>query len=178
MVTTKNDMAQWKIAKQFENREVRKGYLAIAHGTPQLTADRINAPLGVHPRIREKYAVRPETGKKSTTFYEVLEAFQGYSFLKLTPRTGRTHQIRVHLSHIKHPIIADTLYGGKIVYPWQLQYADPTIQEPVISRCALHAWTLEFKHPATEQMVKFEAPLPDDMQTALDMLRKHRSDKA
>jgi len=176
MAATKNDMAQWKIAKQFENREVHKEYLAIAHGTPQLHADRINAPLGVHPRIREKYAVRPETGKESTTFYEVLEDFQGFSLLKLTPKTGRTHQIRVHLSHIKHPIIADDMYGGKLVYPWQLQNAaEPVVQEPVISRCALHAWTLEFKHPTTEHMVKFEAPLPDDMQTALDMLRKYRS---
>jgi 23S rRNA pseudouridine1911/1915/1917 synthase len=175
MVSTKNDMAQWKIAKQFENREVNKAYLAIAHGAPQLHADRINAPLGVHPRMREKYAVRPETGKKSTTFYEVLEAFQGFCLLKLTPTTGRTHQIRVHLSHIKHPIIADDMYGGKLVYPWQLQNAESTVQEPIIARCALHAWTLEFKHPTSQQMVKFEAPLPDDMQTALDMLREYRS---
>lgn len=175
MVATKNDKAQWKIAKQFEKREVSKAYLAIVHGTPQLTADRINAPLGVHPRIREKYAVRPDTGKPSTTFYEVLEAFRGYSLLKLTPKTGRTHQIRVHLSHVKHPIIADDMYGGKLVYPWQLQDADQAVQEPVISRCALHAWTLAFKHPKTEEVVEFEAPLAEDMQSALDMLRKYRS---
>ena len=176
MVATKNDQAQWKIAKQFEDRQVEKTYLAIVHGTPQLTADRINAPLGVHPRIREKYAVRPDTGKASTTLYEVLAAFQGFSLLKLTPKTGRTHQIRVHLSHLKHPIIADDMYGGKLVYPWQLQNAEPVIQEPVISRCALHAWTLAFTHPTTEQVVEFEAPLPADMQAALDMLREYRSD--
>lgn len=174
MVVAKNNIAQWRIARQFEQRVVSKRYLAIVHGTPELTADRINAPLGIHPREREKYAVLSETGKESITFYEVLEEFRGYSLLKLKPKTGRTHQIRVHLSHIKHPIVGDETYGGKLVYPWQLADTEPATQEPVISRCALHAWTLEFKHPTTEKMVKFEAPLPQDMQTMLDELRKHR----
>jgi 23S rRNA pseudouridine1911/1915/1917 synthase len=139
MVVTKNDIAQWKIAKQFENRQIKKNYLAIVHGTPELTADRINAPLGTHPRVREKYAIRPEIGKDSITFYEVLEAFLGFSLIKLSPKTGRTHQIRVHLSYIKHPIVADDMYGGKLVYPWQLADGEPTVQEPVINRVALHA---------------------------------------
>ncbi len=176
MVVTKNDTAQWKIAKQFERRQVKKTYLAIVHGTPELTADRINAPLGVHPKVREKYAIRPEVGKEAITFYEVLESFRGFSLLKMTPKTGRTHQIRVHLSYIKHPIVADDMYGGKLVYPWQLADAEPAVQEPVISRVALHASTLEFKHPTTDEMVKFEAPLPEDMQNLLDMLRKYRRD--
>ncbi len=142
--------------------------------TPELTADRINAPLGIHPKMREKYAIRPENGKEAITFYEVFESFRGFSLLKLTPRTGRTHQIRVHLSYIKHPIVADDMYGGKFVYPCQLQDTEPAVEEPIINRCALHAWTLEFKHPATSEMVKFEAPLPEDMQNLLDMLRKYR----
>jgi 23S rRNA pseudouridine1911/1915/1917 synthase len=174
MVVVKNNTAQWKIAKQFERRQIEKSYVAIVHGTPELTADRINAPLGVHPRTREKYAIRPEGGKEAVTFYEVLESFRGYSLLRLRPRTGRTHQIRVHLSYIKHPIVADNMYGGKLVYPWQLADTDPTAQDPIIDRCALHASTLEFKHPGTEEMVKFEAPLPQDMQSLLDMLRKYR----
>jgi len=174
LVVAKNDTAQWKIAKQFERRQVQKSYLAIVHGTPELTADRINAPLGVHPRIREKYAIRPEIGKEAITFYEVLETFRGFSSLKVTPKTGRTHQIRVHLSYIKHPIVGDDMYGGKLIYPWQLQDSEPTVQEPVINRVALHAHTLEFKHPTTNKMVKFEAPLPEDMQNLLDMLRKYR----
>ncbi len=174
MVVAKNDTAQWKIAKQFERRQVNKNYLAIVHGTPELTADRIKVPLGIHPRAREKYAVRPETGKEAITFYEVIEHWRGFSLLKLTPKTGRTHQIRVHLLYIKHPIVADDMYGGRLVYPWQLADAELAVQEPVISRVALHAHTLEFKHPETEEMVKFEAPLPEDMQTLLDMLRKHR----
>jgi len=174
MVATKNDGAQWKIAKQFENRQVNKAYLAIVHGTPELTADRINAPLGMHPRVREKYAIRPDIGKESITFYEVLESFRGFSLLKMTPKTGRTHQIRIHLLSIKHPIVADDMYGGKLVYPWQLADTEPAVQEPVINRVALHAWTLEFKHPTTEEMMKFQAPLPDDMQNLLDSLRKYR----
>ena len=174
MVVTKNDTAQWKIAKQFENRQIKKSYLAIVHGTPELTADRINAPLGLHPRVREKYAIRPEIGKDSITFYEVLEAFRGFSLLKLTPQTGRTHQIRVHLSHIKHPIVADDMYGGKLIYPWQLQDTEPTAQDPIINRPALHAHTLELRHPKTEKIVKFEAPLPEDMLNLLNMLRKYR----
>lgn len=175
MVVTKNDGAQWKIAKQFENRQVKKTYLAIAHGTPELRADRIKVPLGVHPQIREKYAIRPEIGKEAITFYEVLESFRGFSFLKLTPKTGRTHQIRVHLSYIKHPIVADDMYEGKLVYPWQLADSEPVVEEPIISRVALHASILEFQHPTTEKIVKFEAPLPKDMQNLLDALRKYRA---
>ncbi|MBA7661453.1 Ribosomal large subunit pseudouridine synthase D [subsurface metagenome] len=174
MVVTKNEIAQWKIAKQFESRQTKKEYLAIVHGTPQLTSDRINVPLGIHPKVREKYAIRPGIGKEAVTFYEVLEEFRGFSLLKLFPKTGRTHQIRVHLSYMKHPIVADDMYGGKLVYPWQLKDAEPAVEEPVINRVALHAFSLEFKHPTTEKQVKFEAPLPEDMQNLLNLLRKCR----
>lgn len=174
MIVAKNNAAQWKIAKQFEHRQVNKTYLAIVHGVPELTSDRISAPLGVNPRVREKYAIRPGVGKESITFYEVVESFRGFSLLKLRPKTGRTHQIRVHLSYIKHPIAADDKYGGKLVYPWQLKDTETTVEEPVVSRFALHASTIEFKHPTTSEMVKFEAPLPEDMQNLLEMLRKYR----
>jgi 23S rRNA pseudouridine1911/1915/1917 synthase len=174
MILAKNEVAQWKISRQFHDRIVQKSYIAIVHGTPELTRDRINAPLGINLKFRYKYAVRPEAGKEAITFYEVLESFRGFSLLKLTPKTGRTHQIRVHLAHIKHPIVADDMYGGKPVYPWQLKDAKLTPEDPIISRCALHAWTISFKHPTTEKIVSFEAPLPDDMQNLLDMLRKYR----
>ncbi len=174
MVVTKNDIAQWKVAKQFENRQVKKEYLAIVHGTPELTADKISAPLGIHPKAREKYAIRPEVGKEAVTFYEVLEQFRGFSLLKLKPQTGRTHQIRVHLSYIKHSIVGDDMYGGKLVYQWQLKDAEPAVEEPIIDRCALHAHRIEFRHPTTEKQVTFEAPLPEDMEKLLNMLREYR----
>jgi 23S rRNA pseudouridine1911/1915/1917 synthase len=174
MILAKNNIAQWKIAKQFHDRKVEKSYLAIVHGTLDLTRDRVNARLGVNLKFRYKYAVRPETGKEAVTFYEVLESFRGFSLLKLTPKTGRTHQIRVHLSYIKHPIVADETYGGKLVYPWQLKDADPAPEAPVISRCALHASTIQFTHPTTKEIVRFEAPLPPDMQNLIDLLRKYR----
>jgi len=176
MVAAKNPRSQWQIAGQFQHRQVGKTYLAIVHGTPQLNADRINAPLGVHPRVREKYAIlgRSETAKDAVTYYEVIEPFRGYSLLRLSPRTGRTHQIRVHLSHIKHPVVADNMYGGKCVYRWQLAGAEPAAEQPLINRCALHARTLEFKHPSTKEPMKFEAPLPEDMERLLEALRELR----
>jgi len=175
MVVTKNDGAQWRIAKQFEQRQVNKAYLAIVHGTPELTADRIKAALGAHPTAREKYAIRPDTGKEAITFYEVLESFRGCSLLKMEPKTGRTHQIRVHLAYIKHPIVADDMYGGKLVYRWQLAETEPAVQEPLLGRVGLHAFSLEFKHPTTNKTVRFEAPLPQDMQRLLEALREHRA---
>jgi 23S rRNA pseudouridine1911/1915/1917 synthase len=89
MVVTKNDSAQWKVAKQFERRQMKKSYLAIVHGTPELMADRINAPLGLHPRAREKYAIRPEIGKEAITFYETIESFRGFSLLNSNSNTQR-----------------------------------------------------------------------------------------
>ena len=177
MIVTKNDEAQWKVAKQFEHRQVEKTYLAIVHGTPELTADCINAPLGVHPKFREKYAVRTDLdqGKPSSTLFEVLEPFRGYSLMKMMPKTGRTHQIRVHLAHINHPIVADDTYGGKLVYPWQLQDGEPEAQDPIINRCALHAFQIEFTHPRSQEKVRYEAPLPKDMETVIELLRQHRA---
>lgn len=174
MILAKNGIAQWKIARQFQDRKVEKSYLAIVHGVPDLTRDRVNARLGVHPKARQKYSVRSESGKEAITFYEVLEAFRGFSLLKLTPKTGRTHQIRVHLSYIKHPVVADDMYGGKAVYPWQIRNAESVPEDPIISRCALHASTIAFTHPTTNEIVSFEAPLPEDMANLLDLLRQYR----
>lgn len=173
MVVAKTDTAQYKLSQQFQKRTIKKTYIAIVHGVPELTADRINKPLGVHPNVREKYSIRAD-GKDSITFYEVLEEFRGYSLVKLRLMTGRTHQLRVHMSHLKHPIVADDMYGGKVVYPWQIEDRDAAPQEPLMARVALHAWQLELTHPITEETMKFEADLPEDMQKFLDKLRQCR----
>jgi 23S rRNA pseudouridine1911/1915/1917 synthase len=174
LVVARSDVAHWRLARQFEARQTKKYYLAIVHGAPELKADCINKPLAVHPVIRERFAVRPEIGKEAITYYEVIEKFRGYSLLKLDIRTGRTHQIRVHLSYIKHPVVGDEMYGGKIVYRWQIEGKEACPQEPLIARPALHAWQLEIAHPATGKKMTFEAPLPDDFQQLLDELRKFR----
>jgi 23S rRNA pseudouridine1911/1915/1917 synthase len=174
MVVAKDDTTHWKLSRQFAERTTKKTYIAIAHGVPELHADCINQPLGVHPKVREKFAIRHDIGKEAITFYEVLEAFRGYSLLKLDLKTGRTHQIRVHLSYIRHPIVADDMYGGKVVYPWQIEDRPAAPEDPLMARTALHAWKLEFTHPATGKRMEFEAPLPDDMQNLLDNLRQHR----
>ena len=174
MVVAKTDNAHYKLSRQFQNRTTRKTYLAVTHGNMELDADCIDQPLGVHPNIREKYAVRPNDGKEAITFYETLERFKGFTLLKLMPKTGRTHQLRVHMLHIKHPIVADDMYGGKVVYDWQIENAEPEVAEPLMARVALHAWKLEIRHPVTDKMMTFEADMPDDMQKFVDKLRGFR----
>ncbi len=113
IVVAKNDLAHWRIAHQFEHRLTQKTYVAIVQGQMELDGDTIDMPLGRHPKVREKYSVQIETGKPAVTGYEVLEQFNGYAFVRLMPKTGRTHQLRVHMSAIRHPIVADDMYGGK-----------------------------------------------------------------
>lgn len=174
MVVAKNDTAHWRISRQFQNRTTQKYYLAITHGAPQLDGDCISQPLGVHPRVREKYAIRPDIGKEAITFYKVLERFRGYALVQAMPKTGRTHQIRIHLAHIKNAIVADDMYGGKALFKWQIEDKEPQVEDPVMARCALHAWKLEINHPVSNERMFFEAPLPADMQNTLDLLRKYR----
>ena len=175
LVVAKNDTAHWKLSRQFADRTTKKTYIALVHGVPELDADCISQPLGIHPTHREKYAIRHDIGKEAITFYEVLERFRGYSLVKLDIKTGRTHQIRIHMAYLKNPIVADDMYGGKVVYPWQIENRDAAAEEPLMGRCALHAWRLEITHPMTGERLKFEAPLPDDMQNLLDALRKFRT---
>jgi 23S rRNA pseudouridine1911/1915/1917 synthase len=174
IITAKTDTAHWKLSRQFAQRTTKKTYLAVVHGTPELDADCIDAPLGVHPIFRERYAIRPDIGKPAVTFYKVIEKFRGYSLLELDLKTGRTHQIRVHLSHIGHPIVADELYGGRPIYPWQLEDRPAAAEEPLIARTALHAWKLEVEHPVTHKRILFTAPPPKDIQNFLKALRTHR----
>lgn len=174
IVTAKNDTAHWKLSRQFAARTTKKTYLAVVHGLPELDADCIDVPLGVHPIIREKYAIRADIGKPAVTIYKVIEKFRGYSVLELDLKTGRTHQIRVHLSYIKHPIVADDLYGGRTIYPWQLEDRPAAAEQPIIARTALHAWKLEIEHPSTNKRMLFTAPLPGDIESLISALRTYR----
>ena len=175
IIVAKNDESQWKLSAQFQERTTKKTYKAIVHGNPQLDADMIKNNIGVHPTIRERQAVRPDAGKEAITVYNVLERFRGFALVEIKILTGRTHQIRVHMTHIKHPIVGDEMYGGKDSYGWQIRDEDPQPEEPAIGRPALHAWKLELDHPKTQERMTFCADLPDDMENMLKLLRKYRS---
>lgn len=173
----KDDEAHWKLASQFEHRTVEKRYVALVHGTYEPSVDAIDLPLGPHPSrdkgYREKYVVRHDAlGKPSLTIARAVQHFQlstqpaharTYSLLELELRTGRTHQIRVHLSYRGYPIVGDDMYTGKpLLGP---------AGEPIIARQALHAALLEFTHPISGARLRFQAPLPADFQAALAHLR-------
>ncbi|MGE4285958.1 MAG: RluA family pseudouridine synthase [Phycisphaerae bacterium] len=174
IVVAKNDQSQWKISQQFRNRTTKKTYYAIVHGVPELDSDMIRNFIGPHPTIRERFAVRADEGKEAITVYKVLERFSGFSYLEVNIHTGRTHQIRVHMSHIGHPIVADDMYGGRTVYPWQIRNELPQPEDAIITRQALHAGSLEITHPRTDERITFEAPLCQDMAYLLEMLRTYR----
>jgi 23S rRNA pseudouridine1911/1915/1917 synthase len=175
IIVAKTDEVQWKLAEQFRNRTTSKTYLTVVHGNPELDSDRIKTLIGMHPMYRERSAVRYEDGKEAITVYKVLERFRGFSLVEIDLYTGRTHQIRVHMSHIGHPLVADHMYGGKDVYRWQLADEEPIAENPLMRRQALHAWKLEVDHPKTNERMKFEAPLYDDMENLVSMLRKYRT---
>ena len=181
LVVVKNDLAHRRLALQFEHREIHKEYLAIVYGFPERDSDYIEQPIGFHPLVREKMAVRTlqEGGKTASTYYEVIERFQGFAFVRCLPKTGRTHQIRVHLNSIGHPILADKPYSGRgALWPRDLLPSAPSAEEgeevPLINRQALHAHSLRFTHPISGEPISLTAPLPRDMADALDAIRRHR----
>jgi 23S rRNA pseudouridine1911/1915/1917 synthase len=171
IVFAKRDEAHWKLGHQFEHRHVDKRYLAVTHGLVEPDVDVIDLPLGPHPSrekgYREKYVVRhDELGKPSVTIVRVRERYAvegGYSLVELDLKTGRTHQIRVHLSHLGWPIVGDDMYGGR-------PYADGT-GRTVIARQALHAAMLSFLHPILGRRLTFTAPLRGDMAELVRSLR-------
>ena len=190
MLVAKSDEAHWRMARQFENRTIQKTYMAVAHGVPELLADVIDMPIGKDRFVREKQAVRKEAngGKPAVTKYEVIETLIGpgeltmppsefpkdahfkpppakFSLIKLSPKTGRTHQLRVHLSALGYPIVGDTMYGGRPIVAGEFRF----------ERQALHAYQITFVHPATLETMTLEAPLPPDMTRLLEILRSdHR----
>jgi 23S rRNA pseudouridine1911/1915/1917 synthase len=181
LLVAKADTAHKRLAQQFEQRTIHKEYLALVSGVPQRDSDYIERTIGFHPTNREKMAIRllEDGGKKAVTFYEVIERFRGYAFLRCRPATGRTHQIRVHLTHIGHPIVADKAYSGRdrltlgdLLGPGASEAEAATV---LIDRQALHAHSLRLDHPLTGKPLHLTAPLPDDMMRTLEALRKHRA---
>ncbi len=167
MVVAKTDRAHLALTRAFQWRKTGKTYLAVVYGVPDPPEGVVDAPIGRHPRDRKRMAV-VASGRPARTLYRVAEAFEGAALLHCRLVTGRTHQVRVHMAHAGHALVGDPLYAGR---QWR------NMPEPAATACrtfprqALHAWRLEFDHPATGERVAFEAPVPDDILQLLDILR-------
>lgn len=155
LVVAKNDRAMRALQGQLVARTIHKTYLALVAGLPKPLEGQIEAPIGRSPRNRKKMAI-VENGREATTRYRVREEFPFFALLEVEPVTGRTHQIRVHLAAINHPVFGDQLYGKG---------------SSLLGRQFLHAWKLAFRMPLSEREVEFESPLPPDLREVLDSLR-------
>jgi len=150
LVVAKTDAALRSLSAQFKDRRIEKEYVALVRGRVKDLRGSISSPIGRHKVHRKKMSA--DAGREALTYYEVVERFAGYCYLRLFPKTGRTHQIRVHLASIGHPVLGDKLYGGKS--PARLRK---------ISRHALHARKLKLRHPSSSRLMVFDSPLPEDM---------------
>lgn len=159
MVVAKSERAYSSLKRQFKQRSVDKIYHALVQGHPDPSRGTVDAPIDRHPVHDYKWAV-VAGGRPSVTHYETLEAFPAASLLEIRLETGRTHQIRVHMSALRHPCVGDATYG-----------ADPALSARLgLERQWLHAVRLGFEHPGTGERVEFSSPYPADLQTALDRL--------
>ncbi|HUE14743.1 MAG TPA: RluA family pseudouridine synthase [Planctomycetaceae bacterium] len=196
LVIAKDNQVHHRLSGQFERREVSKEYFALARGVFELDADEISTYIRINPKKREKMIVTEPIGnaRPAETRYEVAQRFDGFTSVRLFPKTGRTHQLRVHLQHLGHPVVADRLYGGGS----SLSLADlvgrstrdaspqipagtagdvsedPALDQILIDRQALHAFRIAFRHPQSGKPVEFEAPLPDDIRRALAAIERYR----
>jgi 23S rRNA pseudouridine1911/1915/1917 synthase len=161
MVVAKNDRTHHALVELFKTRQVKKVYRAIVDGCPVENQGCISRPIGRHRSNRKKMAVLEHGGREAVTRWKVLEKFpQAMTYLEVRPETGRTHQIRVHMSHLGHPIAGDTLYGRS-----RDKYA-----KLKISRQCLHAYSLSFKHPTSGEVILFIAPVWPDLAETLELL--------
>ena len=153
------------LARQFHDRTLAKRYVAVVHGVVRAPAGVIDQAIGRHPQERKRMSVRARRGRTAVTRYEVVERFRGATLLRLAPETGRTHQLRVHLASLGHPIIADRLYGGGRRAAGAIAAA-----LEACPRQALHAESIAFAHPATGAPVVVRSPLPADLEALLGAL--------
>lgn len=189
ILAIKDEKVHKHIALQFEKREILKEYLAVVKGEIELDSDKIDSPIGRHKKFRKKMAIRHDTGKSAVSLFEVIERFCGYTLVKITPETGRTHQIRVHMKTIGHPIVADSEYNstGGTCYLEDLMKPNSNtemhnlekVQELcdntdklIINRQALHAYKIKFLHPVFNKTMEFTAEIPEDMLNLITILRK------
>ena len=161
---------------QFETRTVEKVYQGLVRGIPEPREGTIDLALAESEREPAKMRVVKRGGKPSQTRYQVVEVFDGYALVELRPQTGRTHQLRVHLAAVGHPIVGDPLYGdGQPFYLSSVKrsYRSTDEEKPLLRRTALHAWRLAFLHPGTGIQVRLEADLPKDLRSTVRALRKY-----
>lgn len=164
MVVAKDDESHRGLTEQFKSGVIDKAYLALVRGRLQDRSGRLNSAIGRHPVNRKKMSIRSRNGKPAITDWQVVEELKGASLLSLKIRTGRTHQIRVHMSSLGHPVLGDSLYRG----PTEFRVGHTVIP---IRRQMLHAACLQFTHPITGEKMKWESNLPSDMAYVLDRLR-------
>lgn len=169
MVVARTLPAHTALVEQLSAREVHRQYLAVVVGA-LVSGGTVNAPIDRHPRDRLRQAVR-EDGREAVTHYRLRERFRAHTLLECRLETGRTHQIRVHMAHIKHPIIGDPLYGGPLKLPKQAT-EDLVASLRGFRRQALHAEVLEFVHPVSGEPIRCAAPMPADMQALVATLRE------
>jgi len=171
LLVAKTDLAHRSLSTQIKDRQVKRSYVALVHGVVKQDEGFVQEKIGRHPVHRKKMAVIKQAGLKSRealTFYKVLRRFKDYSLLELQLKTGRTHQIRVHMSHIGHPLVGDKTYGKK---DQALSELVPSSIEGVEGQL-LHARTIGFTHPRTGEYLEFSAPMPDEMTEAIRTLSK------
>ncbi len=175
LLVAKDERAHAALSGQFQRREVEKEYLAIVEGAPLHDETEIEIPLGRDPKRRIRMVPKPIGGRSALTRVKVLERFRGFASVACFPKTGRTHQIRVHLAAAGTPVCCDDLYGrsGRALYPSRIRGGPPDPSEaPLLFRVALHARRLRFRHPVTGAAVEVEAPVPEDLTRLLRELRR------
>jgi 23S rRNA pseudouridine1911/1915/1917 synthase len=160
----------------FEKRQVEKIYQAIVLGSPGADSGCIDLPISENERGIRKMKIDKKNGKEAVTDYLVMERFKGHALIEAKPHTGRTHQIRIHLSAIGLPILADPLYsssGWFYLSSLKRNYKSNGEEKPLLARTALHAYSLSFNNPVTGEKIKIEAPMPKDMETVIKVLKKY-----
>jgi len=176
MLIAKTDEAHWRVSLQFERRTMKKQYFAICEGRIKLDGDIINKPLAPHPETTKRMILptamppRQAMFKEAITEYRVNTRYDGYTTVDLFPKTGRTHQLRVHLASIGHPIVGDTMYGGRIISEKDLVGSGS--DDPLIEFQALHARKLTLVHPILEKSLPIEAPISERIQRIVDLLEQ------